>query len=689
MAYVPEKIEYGTPNLLGANRNSTGTNFALFSANATAVELCLFSKKGKREIARFFLPGRTGDIWHGFVPGLPDGALYGYRVYGPYEPEKGHRFNPNKLLLDPYAKILFGEFEGSDELLGYDPASNDMDLSFSEVDSAPYMPKCVVGMPDFRAVSEHFAAPADDQTVIYETHVKGVSMLHPEIPKKKRGTFEGLSTPVMLDHFNQLGVTSIELLPVQAFFPEPRLTQMGLTNYWGYNPISYFVAEPSYMGPAGISSFQKMVKKLHGAGIEVILDVVYNHTAESWEKGPTLSFRGIDNASYYRLQPDNKRFYINDTGCGNSLNLNHPAVLRLVMDSLRYWVTQMHVDGFRFDLATTLARTAQGFDAAGTFLSALMQDPTLSKVKLIAEPWDIGPGGYQLGTFPAGIKEWNDQYRDSMRRYWLGDATAKPDMAAALLGSSSIFDDANRSPLDSVNFVTSHDGFTLHDLVSYKDKHNHKNGEQNRDGHSHNLSDNCGIEGETNDPSVLLRRQKRQRNLLASIFLSQGTPMLLSGDELGNSQQGNNNAYCQDNEMTWLDWENYDEQLAAFTAGLTKLRKNNSLLRHPCFLHGETIPGTENKNIEWLTADGQELVGDTWHNNDVGFAMLLRNLDDALLVFFNAGLSDANVTLPAGRWSKVLDTARVGAEFSSEFQDGANIIAVAAESLQVWAGNQV
>jgi len=691
VVYVPETIEHGTPEPLGPSWTSEGTNFAIFSAHAEAVELCLFSKKGKREIARFFLPGRTGDVWHGFVPGLPDGALYGYRVYGPYEPQNGHRFNPNKLLVDPYAKILYGEFGEGDALLGYDPESPDVDLSYSEVDSGPHMPKCVVGQPDFRAVGDGFEAPDDAQTVIYEAHVKGLTQLHPDVPKKKRGTFEGLATSAMLDHFSNLGVTSLELLPVQAFFPEPRLTKLGLTNYWGYNPFTYFVPEPSYMGPAGISSFQKMVKKLHGAHIEVILDVVYNHTAESWEKGPTLSFRGIDNVSYYRLQPDNKRFYINDTGCGNSLNLMHPMVLRMVMDSLRYWVTHMHVDGFRFDLATTLARTEDGFDANGAFFSALRQDPVLSKVKLIAEPWDIGPGGYQLGAFPAGIKEWNDRYRDAVRSYWAGYSGARADFAGALLGSAATFDNNNRSPFDSVNFITSHDGFTLRDLVSYAERHNDANGEQNRDGHSHNISDNCGVEGETEDPAVQERRQKRQRNLLATMFLSQGTPMLLAGDELGNSQQGNNNAYCQDNEITWIDWENGDDQLASFTAGLTKLRETYPLLRHPRYLHGDQIPGTgaaaSAKDVEWLRPEGSSLIAADWHASDLGLLLVLRSEENAIAICFNAGPNSREFNVPKGvNWTQALDTARIGDEFSAKTADVEDAILVEAESLQVWIG---
>ncbi len=680
---TPVEILPGAPHPLGATVQEDGINFALFSAHASAVELCLFSEKSEKEAERLFLPKRTGDIWHGFVPNLPSGQLYGYRVHGPYAPEEGHRFNPNKLLIDPYAKLLSGQFKQHDSLYGYNPQSDQADLSFSELDSAPYMPKCVAAVSPTRLPTLQKPCVPDDQTIIYEAHVKGQTMRHSGIPAKKRGTFEGLSSPAMLEHFARLGVTTLELLPVQAFFSEPRLTKLGLTNYWGYNPVAFFVPEVSYMNPSGIKSFQNMVRALHKAGIEVILDVVYNHTAESWEHGPTLSMRGIDNKSYYRLQSDNPRFYINDTGCGNCLNAEHPMVLKLILDSLRYWVEIMQVDGFRFDLATTIARGTTGFEADGLFLSALRQDPVLSKVKLIAEPWDIGPGGYQLGEFPAGIQEWNDEYRDSARRFWSGSSEAKPALASALLGSADKFNGQHRSPFDSVNFITSHDGFTLRDLVSYRDKHNQANSEENRDGHNHNISNNLGAEGPTDNPSINRRRAKRQRNLLATLFLSQGTPMLLAGDEIGNSQGGNNNAYCQDNEISWLDWDDADPALCEFTAGLIKLRQNHEAFSQPRYLHGETRNDGVRKNVRWLSPDGNELVGKNWHDDETAFALWLNTPDESLYIMLNAGDRAADFCLPEGQWQLLMNTARIGDEFPACDSIAGNKLQVLEESIIV------
>ncbi len=675
---IIDTIWTGLPAPLGATETEGGVNFALFSAHASAVELCLFSTDGRREIKRFFLPDRTGDVWHGFVPGLAEGQLYGYRVHGAYDPNAGHRFNPNKLLIDPYTRMLSGGFTESPALYGFDPSSPDKDLSFSPIDSADQMPKSVVGTPTYRWRGDQRPRTGIEQTIIYEGHVRGLTNMHEGVPARKRGTFEGLASPAMLDHLTKLGITALELLPVQAYFPEPRLTQMGLTNYWGYNPVAYFVPQADYLGPAGQQSFQKMVKALHSAGIEVILDVVYNHTAESWEFGPTLSFRGIDNASYYRLQQDDPRSYVNDTGCGNALNMAHPAVLQLTCDSLRYWVEHMHVDGFRFDLGTTLARVADnGFSADAPLLQALRQDPVLSRVKLIMEPWDIGYGGYQLGGFPAGMCEWNDHYRDSVRRYWRADASSKPNLAGSLLGSADTFAAAHRRPSDSINFITSHDGFTLTDVVSYNHKHNHANGEANHDGHGENYSDNCGVEGATEDSAILSRRARRQRNLLATLMLSQGTPMLLAGDEFGNSQQGNNNAYCQDNEITWLDWQQMDTGLADFVQRLIAFRRSHPVFSRAHFMHGDRYADTGQKDVTWLDPDGKELQGDAWHTDTHGFGLMLCGQagitsgpsgedlsDDTLLILLNAGQDTLTFALPQGlTWQRALDTSQIGSEF--------------------------
>ncbi|WP_020401413.1 glycogen debranching protein GlgX [Kordiimonas gwangyangensis] len=673
----------GNAKTLGATPEAEGTNFALFSAHATGVDLCLFSPDGNDEIARVPLPEHTDGVWHGFFPGIEAGQLYGYRVHGPYEPEEGQRFNAHKLLIDPYAKALHGGFQLNDALYGFDPKSKKKDLSFSKVDSAPFMPKCVVYQPDYAWGKDGAPRVPARDTIIYEAHVRGISKRHSGINAKKRGTFDALADAKMIDHLVDLGVTSIELLPVQAFFPEPRLSEMGLTNYWGYNPAAYFVPEASYMGPSGKQSFQKMVKALHAAGIEVILDVVYNHTAESWELGPTLSWRGIDNQSYYRLKEDNPRFYVNDTGCGNTLNVSHPRVLQMVMDSLRYWVTEMHVDGFRFDLATTVARTREGFAPDGAFLSAMLQDPVLSRVKLIAEPWDIGPGGYQLGQFPAGWQEWNDRFRDRTRAFWRGDSGARAELASPLLGSAEYFDHSGRRADASVNFITSHDGFTLRDVVSYNDKHNEANGEQNRDGHGHNISDNCGAEGPTDDEAILARRARRSRNLLATLMLAQGTPMLLAGDEIGHSQGGNNNAYCQDNETTWLNWNEADEALRAFTAQLVRIRRANPLLSQAKFLHGEEVDGGPQRTVVWLNGNGEEMTSADW--DDASARTLIAQLSDSassLIIIQHAGDNVFDFPLPEGTaWKRILDTSRSGDEFADEPTSAS--VAVAAESTVV------
>lgn len=662
----------GSPKPMGNTPGDGGTNFALYSANASGVDLCLFSDDGTTEIARLPLPARTGDIWHGFVPDVAEGQLYGYRVHGPYAPENGHRFNANKLLIDPYAQQLSGDFVFDDALFGFERNDQATDLTFDTRDSAPFMPKCVVGK-----VASRSKAPAKpdipwQDTVVYELHVKGATQQNTGVVKKLRGTFEGLTAPKMLEHFKKLGVTSIELLPVQAFFSEPRLTEMGLSNYWGYNSISFFAPHAPYMGPAGLQSFRKMVRALHKAGIEVILDVVYNHTAESWELGPTLSMRGIDNASYYRLA-ENKRFYLNETGCGNAINIDNPHVLTLVMDSLRFWADEMEVDGFRFDLATTLAREGGHFNPGSSFFRALQQDPILSQVKLIAEPWDIGHGGYQVGQFPSFFGEWNDKYRDTVRRFWRGERFVLPALADALLGSASSFEHNSSESFRSVNFITSHDGFTLKDLVSYNERHNWANGEENRDGHSHNHSDNCGTEGDTEDKAIVARRHKRMRNLLATVMVSQGTPMLLAGDELANSQQGNNNAYCQDNQISWLDWSSGDDALADFTAKLINLRASHPVLKRPRFLHGEDRSEHGLKDVTWIAENGNELQPDEWHHEHRhAIGMMLCGgaghflgsdgqplSDNTLLILLNNGFSDVDFHLPLeGEWRVILDTAR-------------------------------
>lgn len=645
--------------------NGGGVNFAVFSDNATRIELCLFSPDGVTEVARLALPERTGGIWHGFVPGLMPGALYGYRAYGPYDPDHGHRFNPNKLLADPYARAFHGEWISHDDTVGYDAQQANPDDHPSLTDSAAYVPKCIVP-----AVEEHWSGtPAPrrpwSETVIYEAHVKGLTQLHPDIPADIRGTYEALGTQPVIDHLQRLGVTALELLPIHAFMDDGFLIERGLTNYWGYNTLNFFALEARYFGPNGAAGFRDAVDRLHAAGIEVILDVVYNHTAEGDQRGPTLSFRGLDNASYYHLQAGRPRYYVNDTGCGNTMDISHPFGLRLVLDSLRYWVTVMGVDGFRFDLATTLGREAHGFDPHGGFLDAIRQDPVLSQVKLIAEPWDIGPGGYRLGGFPAEWGEWNDTFRDNARRFWRGEAHAAQDLAGSFLGTASIFDRPGRKTYSSVNFVSAHDGFTLADVTRYREKHNQANGENGADGHGHNLSDNCGIEGDTTDPAIQARRAQRVRNLLATVFLSQGTPMLLAGDEFGRSQRGNNNTYCQDNEISWLDWANADHDLEAFTQRLIALRHRWPVLRQGDHLHGNLRPDGM-RDVVWTDLDGGAL---NWRDPMLdGFCLQIRGAaeragspQETALIAVNGGGDAHRLVMPqAGprlSWHRALDTA--------------------------------
>ncbi|SMX33876.1 glycogen debranching protein GlgX [Maliponia aquimaris] len=661
-----QDVGAGTPHRLGARFDNEGVNFALFSEHAHKVEVCLFSPDGRTETQRLTLPERTGPVWHGFVPGLRPGALYGYRVHGPYAPERGHRFNPHKLLLDPYTRALHGGFTTHAATFGYTHGAPEADLSFDTRDSAPHVPRSVVWDPADHTEEGRPLRRGWDGALIYEAHVRGATMLHPRVPDPLRGTYEGLASDPMLDHLTRLGITAVELLPVQAIRAENALTTRGMVNYWGYNTAAFFAPEPRYLGPAGVDGFRAMVDRFHAAGIEVLLDVVYNHSAEGDHMGPTFSFRGIDNASYYRLPEGQPRYYVNDTGTGNTLNTSHPYVLRLILDSLRYWVQTMGVDGFRFDLATTLGREAHGFDPNGGFMDALRQDPVLSGVKLIAEPWDLGPGGYRLGHFPPEFAEWNDRFRDTVRRFWRGDGHAAQDLGSALLGTADLFDTRGRRAWSSVNFAAAHDGFTLADVTAYSQRRNEANGECNRDGHHANHSDNLGEEGETDDPDILAARRCRVRNMLATVLFSQGTPMLLAGDEGGNTQHGNNNAYCQDNEISWLDWQAMDQDLVGFTAALAQFRKAHPVLRQTHFLHGAERPDGQ-PDVEWRAFDGSEL---NWRDPGLSsLCLLLRGCAESregradpqeVLLAFNREALPQELHLPdpeAGRWRREIDTA--------------------------------
>jgi len=662
------EVKSGRANRLGAHFDGEGTNFAVFSENAAKVTLCLFSSDGRHEEHRIDLPERTGAVWHGYVPGLRPGALYGYRVDGPYAPERGHRFNPNKLLLDPYTREIYGTFTEHDATYGYQIGAPEGDMSFSTADSARHVPKSVVSDPaDFPMDAKPLVC-GHDGGLIYEAHVKGATMLHPEVPEKLRGTYDGFASEPMLEHLTRLGVDAVEILPVQALKSESMLRDKGLVNYWGYNTIGFFAPEPRYFGPAGVRGFRAMVERFHAAGIEVILDVVYNHSAEGDHMGPTLCFRGLDNAAYYRLLDGQPRYYVNDTGCGNTLNVAHPFVLRMIMDSLRFWVQAMGVDGFRFDLATTLCRSWQGFDAGGNFLTAIRQDPVLAGVKMIAEPWDIGPGGYQLGQFPPIFAEWNDRSRDTVRRFWRGDGHSAQDLGSALLGSASLFDKQGRRAWSSVNFVAAHDGFTLADATAYIDRHNEANGEDNKDGHHANHSDNFGVEGETDLPLIISGRKQRQRNMLATVLLSPGTPSLLAGDEGGNSQGGNNNAYCQDNPTNWIDWDKLDADQIAFTAAVIQFRKDHAAVRQNTFLHGAERKVDGLRDVEWRAFDGSCL---NWRDPGLSsLCLVLRgcaesvpgnaSMDTVLIAFNRESRSQVLVLPDPGKrtWVRKIDTSR-------------------------------
>ncbi|MEI8394749.1 MAG: glycogen debranching protein GlgX [Rhodospirillaceae bacterium] len=667
----------GRPYPLGATWDGFGVNFALFSANAEKVELCLFDSGGQRETHRITLPEYTDEIWHGYLPDVRPGQLYGYRVHGPYRPEQGHRFNPHKLLIDPYTRALVGQVKWSDAHFGYKVGAAREDLGFDRRDNARMMPKCLVVDDAFTWGYDRRPQVPWSETIIYEAHVGGMTMRHPDVPGPLRGTFAGLASKPMIDHLRALRVTSIELLPIHAFIDDRHLVNKGLQNYWGYNSIGYFAPEQRYLSTGGINEFKTMVARLHEAGIEVILDVVYNHTGEGNQLGPTLSFRGIDNASYYRLHPGDRRYYVDETGTGNTLNITHPRVLQMVMDSLRYWVTEMHVDGFRFDLATTLGRESYGFDPGSGFLDAVQQDPVLAQVKLISEPWDVGPGGYRVGGFPPGWAEWNDRYRDTVRRFWRGDGGMLPELAARLTGSSDLFERRGRRPWASINFVTAHDGFTLTDLVSFNTKHNLDNQENNRDGADANFSFNHGVEGPSDVLAIQELRARQKRNLLATLLMSQGVPMLLAGDEIGRSQQGNNNAYCQNNPVSWVDWDSVDAadlEMLTFARLVIGLRRDHPALRRACFLHGRHHSARGIKDILWFTPHGTEKTPDEWRDGQARSVGMMLNgmagnyltpdgcpaIDDLLLITLNAhhGVVPFKLPLLPGcrGWRCLLDT---------------------------------
>ena len=667
------RIREGSPFPLGATWDGNGINFALFSASATKVELCLFDGEGK-ETERFELPEYTNEIWHGYVPEIGPGTQYGYRVHGPYAPEEGHRFNPNKLLVDPYAKALAGDITWNPAVFGYDFNAGG-DQSFSKLDSAPFMPKGYVidGKYDWSQHKEKPRVPWE-RTIFYETHVKGFTMRHPAVPDDIKGKYAGMGQKEIVQYIKSLGVTSVELLPVHAFFDDQYLLERGLKNYWGYNTLGFFAPAPRYSATHKIDEFKEMIGRLHDAGLEVILDVVYNHTAEGNEMGPTLSFKGIDNATYYRLMPDQKRYYINDTGTGNTFNLSHPRVVQLVTDSLRYWATEMQVDGFRFDLATILGREPDGFDEGCGFLDACLQDPVLAGVKLIAEPWDCGPGGYQVGGFPPGWAEWNDKFRDQTRAFWKGEEGMLPKIAPRLLGSPDMFNHRGRNPWASVNFLTAHDGFTLQDLVSYDGKHNDANGEGGKDGNDTNWSWNHGVEGATNDEAITALRERTKRNLLATLLLSSGTPMLLAGDEFGRTQDGNNNTYCQDNELNWLNWDikEVGQAQIKFVQKVIALRQSYAILRRSRFLTAGWNEEVGVKDVTWLSPSGDEMSQEQWQDGGAhAMGMMLdgraqptgikkRGGDATLLMLFNAHYDVVLFTLPEAAqgkcWRLLIDT---------------------------------
>jgi isoamylase len=673
----------GSPYPFGATWDGEGVNFALFSEHASTVDICLFDQPGDAaETVRVRLPERTDRIWHGYLPDVRPGQLYGYRVHGPYAPADGHRFNPAKLLIDPYAKALSGDVRWNDAVFGYVIGDAARDLSLDSRDSAAAVPKGVVIDTAFTWGDDRPPRTPWNRTVIYECHVKGMTARHPDVPAHLRGTYLGLATDPIIDHLRGLHITAVELMPVHHFVSERALVDRGLTNYWGYNSIAFFAPDVRYAtGALGqqVTEFKSMVKRLHRAGLEVILDVVYNHTAEGDELGPTLSLRGVDNVSYYRLASEQMRHYVDFTGCGNSLNMLHPRTLQLIMDSLRYWVSEMHVDGFRFDLASALARELYQVNRLGRFFDIIKQDPVLSRVKLIAEPWDLGEGGYQVGNFPVGWTEWNGKYRDTVRRFWRGDPGQLADLGYRLSGSSDLYE-SDRTPYASINFVTCHDGFTLRDLVSYDQKHNEANGEDNRDGNDANWSSNWGAEGPSDDPGICDLRDRMMRNFLATLAFSQGVPMLSHGDELGRTQHGNNNAYCQDNELSWVNWDLDDRarDLLEFTRRVFGLLRAHPVLRRRSFFRGHAINPSGVKDVAWLKPDGHEMTDADWHHaraHAIGVLLPGEATDErdqrgrpiagqTLLLLLNAGERARHFTFPAlaepGSWVQELDTARAG-----------------------------
>ncbi len=666
----------GRPYPLGATWDGEGVNFALFSEHAEGVELCLFDQAGRRELQRVRVKEQTDQVWHCYLPEARPGLIYGYRVYGPYDPNKGHRFNPNKLLLDPYAKQIVGELKWSDSHFGYRVGSKNVDLSMDRRDSAAGMLKATVVDSAFTWGTDHSPRTPWHRSVIYEMHVRGFTIQHPKVPAHLRGTYAGLGTAPVIDYLLELGTTAVELMPVHYFVDDRQLIEKGLRNYWGYNSIGFFAPMSRYLSGGSINEFKTMVKTMHSAEIEVILDVVYNHTAEGNQLGPTLSFRGIDNSVYYRTVHDNPRYYMDYTGTGNTLNMLHPRVLQLIMDSLRYWVLEMHVDGFRFDLAATLARELHEVDRLGAFLDIIHQDPVLSQVKLIAEPWDLGEGGYQVGKFPVGWAEWNDRYRDAVRSYWKGDGGQIGELAYRITGSSDLYARSGRRPYASINFVTAHDGFTLQDLVSYNSKHNEANGEENRDGTDNNRSWNCGVEGPTEDPEINALRSRQKRNFFATLLLSQGVPMILDGDAFGRTQQGNNNAYCQDNELSWVNWDLFDKEkeLFALVRRLTALRQAHPVFRRRNFFQGRAIKGAGVKDILWLRPDGREMTDDEWNQQYARTLGLFLSgsavdeidergqliTDENFVLLLNANHEEVPFTLPSLAsgmiWVSLIDT---------------------------------
>jgi isoamylase len=667
---------------LGATWDGAGVNFALFSEHATKVELCLFdSVNAERETHRIVVPECSDQVWHAYLPDLLPGQLYGYRIHGPYEPEHGHRFNAHKIVLDPYAKSIGRDLRWADELFGYALGNEKADLSFDERDSAPFAPLAVVIDPAFTWGDDRLPRTPWHKTLIYEVHVKGFTALHSAVPEKLRGTYAGLASEAAIKHLLALGVTAVELLPVHHHVNDRHLVEKGLTNYWGYNTLAFLTPESKYVAASlpqdAVQQFKMMVRALHAAGIEVILDVVYNHTAEGNQLGPTLSLRGVDNAAYYRLSPEDARYYMDFTGCGNTLNMQHPRVLQLIMDSLRYWVTEMHVDGFRFDLASTLARELYEVNKLGAFFDIVHQDPVLSQVKLIAEPWDVGEGGYQVGNFPILWSEWNGKYRDNVRRFWKGDGGTTSEFATRLSGSSDLYQGDGRRPYASINFITCHDGFPLQDLVSYNQKHNEANGEDNKDGSDDNNSWDCGAEGPTDDPNVLALRERQKRNFIATLLLSQGVPMLCGGDELSHTQQGNNNAYCQDNPLTWLHWDLNETQqkFLHFVQKVGRIWQANPVFHRRKFFRGRGIRGAGIKDISWLEPSGQDMTDEAWNAGFVkclGVRLAGDLIGDAnehgepirgetVLLLLNAHHEPISFTLPLTNvgqaWERLFDTA--------------------------------